>query len=64
MHRHGLFSLAEHLERLSKDGDPLEVMAGTMEFECFRPLWQRGEGRSPRLRSRGDVLGVGSSSAA
>ena len=25
MHPRSLFSLAEHLERLSKDGDPLEV---------------------------------------
>ena len=28
MHPRSLFSLAEHLERLSKDGDPLEVLAG------------------------------------
>ena len=33
MHPRSLFSLAEHLERLSKDGDPLEVLAGTVEFE-------------------------------
>jgi hypothetical protein len=32
MHPRSLFSLAEHLERLSKDGDPLEVLAGTVEF--------------------------------
>ncbi len=32
MHSRSLFSLAEHLERLSKDGDPLEVLAGTVEF--------------------------------
>ena len=38
MHPRSLFSLAEHLERLSKDGDPLEVLAGTVEFERFRPL--------------------------
>ena len=25
MHPRSLFSVAEHLERLSKDGDPLEV---------------------------------------
>ncbi len=28
MHPRSLFSLAEHLDRLSKDGDPLEVLAG------------------------------------
>lgn len=33
MHPRSLFSLAEHLERLSKDGDPLEVLAATVEFE-------------------------------
>ncbi len=27
MQPRSLFSLAEHLERLSKDGDPLEVLA-------------------------------------
>ena len=27
MHPRSLFSLAEHLERLSKDGDPLEQVA-------------------------------------
>ena len=46
MHPRSLFSLAEHLERLSKDGDPLEVLAGTVEFERFRPLLTRGLGYS------------------
>jgi len=46
MHPHSLFSLAEHLERLSKDGDPLEVLADTVEFERFRPLLTRGLGYS------------------
>lgn len=31
-----LFSLSDHLERLSKDGDPLEVLASTVDFEYFR----------------------------
>lgn len=30
------FSLNEHLERLSKDGDPLEVLDATVDFEYFR----------------------------
>jgi hypothetical protein len=38
MQPRSLFSLAEHLDRLSKDGDPLEVLAGTVDFERFRPL--------------------------
>ena len=41
MHPRSLFSLAE---RLSKDGDPLEVLAGTVEFERFRPLLVKGLG--------------------
>ena len=35
MHPRSLFSLAEHLERLSKDGDPLEVLQQTVDFEYF-----------------------------
>jgi len=33
-----LFSLSDHLERLSKDGDPLEVLERTVDFEYFR-VW-------------------------
>jgi hypothetical protein len=44
LHPRSLFSLAEHLERLSKDGDPLEVLARTVEFERFRPLLVKGLG--------------------
>ncbi|QIQ87521.1 hypothetical protein [Erythrobacter sp.] len=39
-----LFSLAEHLWRLSKDGDSLEVLAGMVQFERFRPLLVKGLG--------------------
>ena len=39
MHPRSLFSLAEHLDRLSKDGDPLEVLAGMAEAFC-----QHGQG--------------------
>lgn len=46
MHPRSLFSLAEHLERLSKDGDPLEVLAETVEFERFRPILIQGLGYS------------------
>ena len=31
-----LFSLSDHLERLSRDGDPLEVLERTVDFEYFR----------------------------
>jgi transposase len=50
MHPRSLFSLAEHLERLSKDGDPLEVLARTVEFESFRPLLVKGLGYSDGAR--------------
>ena len=44
MHPRSLLALAEHLERLSKDGDPLEVLAGAVEFGRFRPILIRGLG--------------------
>jgi IS5 family transposase len=36
MSQPGLFGLSEHLERLSQDGDPLEVLEATVDFEYFR----------------------------
>lgn len=32
----GLLGLSDHLERLSQDGDPLEVFESTVDFEYFR----------------------------
>ena len=32
-----LFGLSEHLERLSKTGDPLEVLEATVDFEQCEP---------------------------
>lgn len=43
MHPSNLFSLSEHLERLSRDGDPLEVLGGAVDFE---PLLIEGLGYS------------------
>ena len=31
----GLFGLSEHLDRLSEDGDPPEVLEATVDVECF-----------------------------
>ena len=31
-----LFSLSDHFEALSKEGDPLEVLQETVDFEYFR----------------------------
>ena len=44
MHPRSLFSLAEHPERMSKDGVPLEALSGKVELERFRPLLTCGLG--------------------
>ncbi|MFC4290800.1 transposase [Sphingorhabdus arenilitoris] len=44
MHLPNLFSLSEHLKRLSDDGDPLEVLAAAVDFEIFRGLLVKGLG--------------------
>jgi hypothetical protein len=36
MHQAGFYGLSDHLEALSKHGDPLEVLAATVDFEHFR----------------------------
>ncbi|CAN5616313.1 hypothetical protein BH23PSE1_BH23PSE1_02820 [soil metagenome] len=36
MRQAGLFRLSELLERNSRDGDPLEVLEATVDFEHFR----------------------------
>jgi IS5 family transposase len=46
MHPSSLFSLSDHLARLSKDGDPLEVLDGMVDFERFRDLLVDGLGYS------------------
>ena|SRR5690625_760863 len=35
MRQAGLFGLSEHLERLSRDADPLEVLEAVVDFEHF-----------------------------
>ena len=55
MEQRGFFSLSEHLERISEDGDLLEVLADTVDFESFRGWLVEGlgygdgakEGRAP-----------------
>lgn len=44
MNPESLFSLSDHLERLSKDGDPLEVLEATVDFEYFRGWLVEGLG--------------------
>ncbi|MEP4033357.1 transposase [Roseibium polysiphoniae] len=47
-----LFSLSEHLERLSKDGDPLAVLSATVDFEYFRDWLVEGLGYGDGSRGR------------
>ena len=42
MRQAGLFGLTDHLERLSKDGDPLEVLEATVDSGHFRPWLVEG----------------------
>ena len=44
MRQAGLFGLTEHLERLRRDGDPLEVLEATVDFEHFRGWLVEGLG--------------------
>ncbi|TLP42089.1 IS5/IS1182 family transposase, partial [Cohaesibacter sp. CAU 1516] len=44
MNPSNLFGLSEHLERLSKHGDPLEVLDATIDFEYFRGWLVEGLG--------------------
>ena len=37
-----LFGLSDHLEALSRHGDPLEVLDATVDFEYFRAGWPMG----------------------
>ena len=44
MEHRSFFGLAEHLERLSQNGDPLEVLEKTVDFEHFRGWLVEGLG--------------------
>jgi transposase, IS5 family len=44
MEQRSLFGLSEHLERISKIGDPLEVLEATVDFEYFRGWLVEGLG--------------------
>ncbi len=44
MEQRSLFGLTEHLEALSKHGDPLEVLDATVDFEHFRGWLVEGLG--------------------
>lgn len=44
MEQRSLFGLSEHLDRLSKNGDPLETLEATVDFEYFRGWLVEGLG--------------------
>ena len=44
MEQRGFFGLSEHLAALSRHGDPLEVLAATVDFEYFRGWLVEGLG--------------------
>ena len=44
MNPNSLFSLSDHPEKLSRDGDPLEIPDTTVDFEYFRPWLVEGLG--------------------
>jgi hypothetical protein len=44
MEQRSLFRLSEHLERLSKIGDPPEVLEANVDFEYFRGWLVEGLG--------------------
>lgn len=46
MEQRSFFGLSEHLERLSRNGDPLEVLEATVDFEYFRGWLVEGLGYS------------------
>jgi hypothetical protein len=51
MRQAGLFGLSEHLEQLSKHGDPLQVLERAVDFEPFRGWLVAGLGKRPRSRT-------------
>jgi len=46
----GFFDVEERLRELSKQGDPLEALSATVDFEIFRPVIDRALGRPDRSK--------------
>jgi hypothetical protein len=70
MQQRSLFGLSEHLDRPSNNGDPLEVLEATVDFECFGAGWLKvsakasGQRAVARVRAGLDVQGVDPAAAA
>jgi len=50
------FGLSDHLETLSKHGDPLEVLDATVDFEYFRGWLVEGLGYGDGSKSGGPTF--------
>jgi len=46
----GFWSITERLAEISAQGDPLETLASTVDFEMFRPVLEGALGRPPRWK--------------
>ncbi|MBB1492706.1 transposase [Paracoccus sp. MC1854] len=46
----GFWSITERLAEISAQGDPLETLAATVDFEMFRPVLEGALGRPPRWK--------------
>ena len=46
----GFWSVEERLAEISAQGDPLETLAATVDFEMFRPVLARALGGAPRWK--------------
>ena len=46
----GFWSIADRLAEISAQGDPLETLAATVDFEMFRPVLVRALGTPPRWK--------------
>ena len=46
----GFWSITDRLAEISAQGDPLETLAATVDFEMFRPVLEKSLGRPPRWK--------------
>ncbi len=54
----GFRDVEERLKEISADGDPLETLAGAVDFERFRPILKRAAGKPPGPKGGRPALDV------
>ena len=54
----GFWDVEERLKEISADGDPLETLAGAVDFERFRPILERAAGKPPGPKGGRPALDV------